>query len=162
MEDSSFLTAYHGNDDHDDDIQDVSVTRRTRNKCECKASLVGAIIAIVVIAAVVAVVVIAVPLSVTYLSSSMSSQTSTTCLSAECIKLSASVLAALDRTVDPCTNFYEFSCGNWIQNTTIPPGEFISCMVLMISAYFIVCILHAGMHMWYPYLPFGTPTRSKT
>ena len=125
MEDGSFLTAYHGNDDIQDD---VSVTRRTRSKCECKASLVGAIIAIVVSAAVVAAVVIAVPLifSVTYRSSSMSSQTSTTCLSAEYIKLSASVLAALDQTVDPCTSFYEFSCGNWVQNTTIPPGEFLS------------------------------------
>ena len=143
MEDGSFLTAYHGNDDIQDD---VSVTRRTRSKCKCKASLVGAIIAIIVSAAVVAVVVIAVPLSVTYRSSSMSSQTSTTCLSAECIKLSASVLAALDQTVDPCTNFYEFSCGNWIQNTTIPPGEFLSCMVFNGLYYFSLPSANARMH----------------
>jgi putative endopeptidase len=30
---------------------------------------------------------------------------------------------ALDRSVDPCSDFYQFSCGNWIEQTQIPADE---------------------------------------
>jgi len=29
---------------------------------------------------------------------------------------------ALDRSVSPCADFYQFSCGNWIKRTQLPPG----------------------------------------
>jgi putative endopeptidase len=29
----------------------------------------------------------------------------------------------LDRGVDPCVNFYQFSCGNWMKNNPIPPDQ---------------------------------------
>lgn len=31
--------------------------------------------------------------------------------------------AALDRTADPCEDFFQFACGNWIKNTQIAPDK---------------------------------------
>ena len=30
---------------------------------------------------------------------------------------------SMDRTVDPCTDFYQFTCGGWIANNPIPPDQ---------------------------------------
>src|SRR5947208_14488144 len=32
-------------------------------------------------------------------------------------------LAAMDKTVDPCEDFYEYSCGNWRKNNPIPSDQ---------------------------------------
>jgi hypothetical protein len=44
------------------------------------------------------------------------------CLTDGCIQLSAQIAASLNQSVDPCEDFYEFSCGNWIRNNAIDPG----------------------------------------
>lgn len=30
---------------------------------------------------------------------------------------------AIDHTVSPCNDFYQFACGNWIKNTKLPPSQ---------------------------------------
>ncbi|HWZ51254.1 MAG TPA: M13 family metallopeptidase [Granulicella sp.] len=32
-------------------------------------------------------------------------------------------LSAIDKTADPCTNFYQYACGNWVKNNPIPSDQ---------------------------------------
>ena len=37
--------------------------------------------------------------------------------------MAASLLSAMDRTVDPCEDFYSYACGGWIKKHVIPSGH---------------------------------------
>ncbi|HEY1270811.1 MAG TPA: hypothetical protein VGF08_02465, partial [Terriglobales bacterium] len=32
-------------------------------------------------------------------------------------------LASLDKSIDPCVDFYTFSCGGWMKRNPIPPDQ---------------------------------------
>ncbi|XP_039448992.1 neprilysin-1 isoform X2 [Culex pipiens pallens] len=42
------------------------------------------------------------------------------CLSQECVRTASSLLAAMDRSVDPCIDFFQFACGTWNKKHVIP------------------------------------------
>nr|WBW70058.1 venom protein [Lampona murina] len=45
------------------------------------------------------------------------------CLTPGCIEAANEILSNMDETVDPCTDFYRFSCGGWLDRNSIPEDE---------------------------------------
>ncbi|XP_057662985.1 neprilysin-1-like [Diorhabda carinulata] len=44
----------------------------------------------------------------------------TICLTEECVRTASSLLAAMDRTADPCVDFFQYACGTWNKIHLIP------------------------------------------
>nr|XP_032512069.1 neprilysin-1-like [Danaus plexippus plexippus] len=42
------------------------------------------------------------------------------CVTERCLDTASRVLAALNKSVDPCDDFYEFACGGWIEKNPVP------------------------------------------
>ncbi|XP_076284124.1 neprilysin-11 isoform X2 [Lasioglossum baleicum] len=45
------------------------------------------------------------------------------CQSVECVKTAARIIESMNRSVDPCHDFYDFACGGWISNNPIPQSQ---------------------------------------
>jgi len=45
------------------------------------------------------------------------------CLTQECVTASSRILNSMDLSVDPCDDFYTFSCGNWIEEHIISESQ---------------------------------------
>ncbi|KAI9310542.1 hypothetical protein DFJ73DRAFT_496044 [Zopfochytrium polystomum] len=45
------------------------------------------------------------------------------CVSPDCVLAAASILPSLNTSVDPCDDFYEFTCGNWLYSNPIADQE---------------------------------------
>ncbi|XP_065645197.1 endothelin-converting enzyme 2 isoform X2 [Hydra vulgaris] len=46
-----------------------------------------------------------------------------TCYEPYCEKVAKRILDSLDKTVDPCENFYQYACGGWIEKHHIPKNK---------------------------------------
>ncbi|XP_011135113.1 endothelin-converting enzyme homolog [Harpegnathos saltator] len=49
----------------------------------------------------------------------------TICETDACRAVGESILHSIDKTVDPCTNFYEYGCGLWPMNNPIPSNDVV-------------------------------------
>ncbi|CAL7939938.1 unnamed protein product [Xylocopa violacea] len=45
------------------------------------------------------------------------------CQSEECVKTAARIIEAMNRSIDPCQDFYKFACGGWISKNPIPQSQ---------------------------------------
>ncbi|XP_035210754.1 neprilysin-2-like [Stegodyphus dumicola] len=55
------------------------------------------------------------------------SSNSDVCQTYGCVQAAAAILSNIDKTADPCEDFYQFACGNWLNGTAIPEDKsFIS------------------------------------
>ena len=45
------------------------------------------------------------------------------CLTSDCVRSAATILSGLDTSIDPCTDFYEYANGGWLDSHPIPPGK---------------------------------------
>ena len=45
------------------------------------------------------------------------------CTTRQCAETATLLFQGLNESVDPCEDFYQFVCGNWIQNNNVDPGE---------------------------------------
>ncbi|XP_012274418.1 neprilysin-4 isoform X2 [Orussus abietinus] len=45
------------------------------------------------------------------------------CQTEDCIRTAARVIGAMNRSVDPCQDFYNFACGGWINKNPIPQSQ---------------------------------------
>lgn len=46
------------------------------------------------------------------------------CLRADCVQAASQILEKIDVNVEPCIDFYEFACGNFMKTTNIPDDKF--------------------------------------
>ena len=84
------------------------------------------IVALVVLGVVAAVVISALVVALGVVAASKD-EGEDVCLTDSCVELASNVRSGLDSSVDPCEDFYNFTCGNWVENNVIPQGKLSSC-----------------------------------
>ncbi|XP_008424089.1 neprilysin-like isoform X2 [Poecilia reticulata] len=51
---------------------------------------------------------------------SLATQSNEICTTADCTKSASRLIRNMDASVDPCDNFYQYSCGGWMKKNIIP------------------------------------------
>ncbi|XP_025093742.1 endothelin-converting enzyme 1-like isoform X3 [Pomacea canaliculata] len=44
------------------------------------------------------------------------------CRSPQCVQAASSIMEAMNPSMDPCEDFFEYACGGWVRNNPIPKG----------------------------------------
>ena len=71
------------------------------------------------------------------------------CVSEACLDLAVQIKGAMDESVDPCDDFYNFTCGNWPAFNHIPEGSSPTCTPLCARE-----LLHTLSALWSHHSPF--------
>ena len=54
--------------------------------------------------------------------SSKSESDTQICLTPSCVEAAAFILENIDTDIDPCEDFYNFTCGKWAMKNNVPAG----------------------------------------
>ncbi|XP_076306637.1 M13 family metallopeptidase neprilysin 3 isoform X2 [Tachypleus tridentatus] len=47
------------------------------------------------------------------------------CVTPACVTVASSIINAMDSTINPCDDFYQYACGGWVRSNPIPEGKSI-------------------------------------
>jgi hypothetical protein len=57
-------------------------------------------------------------------------------------------MESIDETVDPCENFYKFTCGNWMKNKKISDhGKFSILVIIQTKLICSICLPFTDTHL---------------
>ena len=93
-------------------VQQSASKTATRRSTLTVALVVTALIVVVGIVLIA----IAVAVGITLSEDDSDTDSESVCLTAECEELSALVVSGIDENIDPCEDFYNFTCGNWVES----------------------------------------------
>ena len=106
-----------------------------------------AIIAVLSVLLAVAVVLFVVFVALYVTKSSSSS--SEVCQSEACLDLAVQIKGAMDESIDPCEDFYNFTCGNWAVFNHIPQGDPTICGSVRVTTHSTCdCYIHSS-ELWF-------------
>ncbi len=55
----------------------------------------------------------------------------TICLTPQCFRMAGKIMESIDFDANPCQNFYQFSCGNWIKSSSGDESENVRRKLLL-------------------------------
>uniref|UniRef100_A0ABD2WUX6 Peptidase M13 N-terminal domain-containing protein n=1 Tax=Trichogramma kaykai TaxID=54128 RepID=A0ABD2WUX6_9HYME len=104
--------------------EDNSWSKQQDNEKSARTKQTRLIIVVGLLAVAVIALVVTLTLQTTIFGASGGSgESKEMCQSEECIKTAARMIENLNKSVDPCEDFYDFACGGWIARNPIPQSE---------------------------------------
>ena len=78
------------------------------------------LVAIIVVLIIICIVLLAL---LTRIPKPCSKTKQTTCVTEGCVNAAYHIFHSMNRSVNPCENFYEYACGGWVENNPIPESK---------------------------------------
>lgn len=107
-------------DEEDHELVFVDAVRKRRSRVQKCLTCSGVTAVVVMFLAVLS---LAIALAVVVSREGGSSCPAPVCQSESCKQLAQSITSNLNTSVDPCSDFYNFSCGGWLKNNPLPPSR---------------------------------------